>query len=143
VELVVVIGIMAVLVAQSMATFLGLREAADHRRVESNVRNAFAAARVYYSVEVAYTSDPLAMETVEPAFTWNDAPLDDSADRKAIYVAAHDSGQTLVLAGRSEQRCFFLRDEPNGPITGSYYAYDASGPCLEPDPSLYGPSWTD
>lgn len=143
VELVVVLGILAILIVQSFTTFVGLRERANNRRAESNVRNAFAAARIYYNVDVSYTGDPTLMETVEPAFVWQDAPLAPADDDTAIYVAAYDSGQTLVLAGRTDERCFFLRDAATGPPSGLYYSYNSSGACIEPDVSLYGDSWSD
>jgi hypothetical protein len=138
VELLVVMGIITALVVQSVFWAHRLSVLASERQAQANIRGAFEAARVYYSSEFAYTADPAQLERVEPAYGWQDSPLDSTSGDTAVFVAVADGGQTLVLATRAEDRCFFLRDAVDG---GSFAVVPMGGACAEPPLAAYGDSW--
>ncbi|HEX8581908.1 MAG TPA: prepilin-type N-terminal cleavage/methylation domain-containing protein [Acidimicrobiales bacterium] len=140
VELLVVLAVMAVVVAQATANFTALRERADDRRAQSNLRNGLAAARIYYNIDLAYTADPLLMRDVEPALGWMALPPGIGNDPKDVYLAVEDAGQTLLLGNRStDGRCFWLRDAPDS--LGYYAAFEVGGTCAPPAPADFVSSW--
>jgi type IV pilus assembly protein PilA len=147
IELMVVVLIIAVLLAIAIPTFLGARNRANDRAVESNVRNAFSAVRVYYTDRMMYTADPAAMQGVEPSLAWTNAALDGTQPPNTIHVEVRDvplTGQTVIVAGRSKAgRCYFLRDVMNGATTGTHYQAKApvGGSCDVPADA--DPSWDD
>jgi type IV pilus assembly protein PilA len=80
IELMVVVLIIAILIAIAIPTFLGLRRRAQDRAAQSNLRNAFTAAKAYYTDCDSY--DPVAPcggvfnaaegTTIEPSLLWAD-----------------------------------------------------------------------
>lgn len=149
VELMVVVLIVAILIAIAIPTFLGARQTANDRAVQSNVRNAFTATRVYYNENLAYSGDPAVMRGVEPSLSWTASSLDDSTPSHAVQLLVFDTpdpAQTVVVVGRTRSgRCFYLRDVMGGTGAGTYYQRDVSGAvsCPVIDPTLItGESWS-
>lgn len=141
VELLVVLAVIAVVVAQATANFTALRERADDRRAQSNLRNGLAAARIYYNIDLAYTADPFAMRDVEPALAWKALPPAAGDDPKDVFLAVEDAGQTLLLGNRStDGKCFWLRDAPDS--LGYFAAYEVGGACAPPAPADFVDSWS-
>lgn len=140
VEMLVVLAVMAVLSAQSVASFGTLRERADDRSTQSNLRNGLAAARIYYNIDLAYTADPAEMRLVEPGLNWqNVAPVTGDPSTE-IFVTTEDADQTLVLAARSAGgKCFWLRDAPDS--LGYYAAFEVGGACPQPPTAAYLQAW--
>jgi type IV pilus assembly protein PilA len=133
IELMVVVLIIAVLIAIAIPTFMGARRTANDRATQANVRNAFAATRIYYNEKLSYTTDTVAMQGVEPSLLWTTSALDGASPSQAVRIevfadASSGPDQVVVVSGRSAQgRCFYLRDIMGGTNAGTYYARDVSG----------------
>jgi type IV pilus assembly protein PilA len=142
IELMVVVLIIAVLIAIAIPTFLGARRTANDRATQANVRNAFTATRVYYNEKLAYTTDTVAMQGVEPSLLWTASALTASTPSRSVRIAVYNTpstAQTVVVSARtSEGRCFYLRDVMGGATAGTYYQRDISGAaqCPDVDPAL-------
>ncbi len=65
IELMVVVLIIAILIAIAIPTFLGARTRSQDRAVQSNIRNGFAAEKVVYTDDEAYTTDAAKLSAVE------------------------------------------------------------------------------
>src|SRR2546429_6088761 len=74
IELMVVVLIIAILLAIAIPTFLGSREKAQDRAAQSNLRNALAAEKTYYTDGQTYTTDASALRGVEPNLPWGTDP---------------------------------------------------------------------
>jgi len=152
IELMVVVLIIAILLLLGIPSYLGARERANDRAVQSNVRNAFTATRVFYNESLEYTEDAAKMRAVEPSLDWTTTVLDASSPQAAIFIKTYDqptgtTKQTVVVIGRTNTgRCFYLRDVMGGSIAGTYYDRqgDSSGTCPVPvDPATVAAgSWT-
>lgn len=151
IELMVVVLIIAVLIAIAIPTFMRTRQAANDRAVQSNVRNAFTAARVYYNEHLTYSAAVGDMLPEEPSLTWTNTPLVRGVTASTIYIATADyptSLQTVVVGGRSSDgRCFFIRDVMGGATAGTFFTQDItqSASCVAPDPTndaLWSPQWS-
>jgi type IV pilus assembly protein PilA len=71
IELMVVVLIIGILVAIALPTFLGARQRAEDRAAQSNLRNAVAAAKTFFTDKDTYTGFTVAQGLlVEPSITW-------------------------------------------------------------------------
>jgi len=147
IELMVVVLIIAILIAIAIPTFLGARQRAGDRAVESNVRNAFTATRIYYTDKQYYTTSATEMIQIEPSLSWVTTPLDGSSAENSVFISVYDipsTAQTVIVGARTSiGRCFFLKDVMGGATSGTYFAKNVSGnaTCSAPDPA--DPSWGD
>lgn len=141
IELMVVVLIIAILIAIAIPTFLGARTRAQDRQAQSNLRNAFAAEKVVYTDDQAYTATPATLTAVEPSlnYTAGTTPPDVAATApKNIYVNVDGSG-VLTLAARSKSgTCFYMKDSAAAPTT-----FAESATCVaSTDAGLtYGTEW--
>ncbi|MGH2710126.1 MAG: type IV pilin protein [Actinomycetota bacterium] len=72
IELMVVILIIAILIAIAIPTFLGLRQRAQNRAAQSNLRNAMTAAKAFYTDNETYVGFTEAVaEGIEPSLNFN------------------------------------------------------------------------
>jgi type IV pilus assembly protein PilA len=149
IELTVVVLVIAILLAVGIPTFLGAKQQTNDRAVQSTVRNAFTAARVYYTGKLEYTSDTVAMTTTEPTIIWTNTQLDGAQLQNTVYVETQNfpsTNQTVIVVGRSKAgRCFYLRDVMSGSGMGTFYeaSVPAGANCSVPllnDPG-WGSSW--
>src|SRR5438045_5646015 len=74
IELMVVVLIIAILLAIAIPTFLGSRSKAQDRAAQSNLRNALTAEKTYYTDAQAYTTDTVALASIEPNLTFGTDP---------------------------------------------------------------------
>jgi type IV pilus assembly protein PilA len=95
IELMVVVLIIAILIAIAIPTFLGLRERAQNRAAQSNLRNALTAAKAHFTDNESYVGFNVAAATaIEPSLTYNTA-----ATAVVGQVSIRDVGaNTIVLA---------------------------------------------
>lgn len=148
-ELMVVVLIIAILVAIAIPSYLGLRNRAGDRGVQSNVRNAFTATRIWYNGVLRYSAEPADMTRIEPAVRWTNDPLGPDAESTDVFIGVYDvpSGddQTVIVGGRtSAGRCFFIRDIMGGLEAGTFYDSELSvgqAACNPPAPD--SPAWQD
>lgn len=147
IELMVVVLIIAILLGIAIPTFFGTRRTANDRAVESNVRTAFTAARVYYNEKLEYSADTVEMTGVEPSIRWTNAPLDGSLSSNYIYVEVQDyptESQTVVVVGRSKSgKCFYMRDIMAGLDAGTHYQASVPGGANCSVPLIDDPGWAD
>jgi type IV pilus assembly protein PilA len=97
IELMVVVLIIAILIAIAIPTFLGLRERAQDRAAQAELRDALTAAKAYYTDDETYDGfDAAEGEDIEPSLTWGAAG---STDVVGVVVANDDD---VVLTRQSE-----------------------------------------
>src|SRR5579875_1607306 len=75
IELMVVVLIIAILLAIAIPTFLGARNSANARAVQSNLRNALTAEQTIWTNAQGFSNDTsttptTGLDSVEPALTW-------------------------------------------------------------------------
>ena len=114
IELMVVVLIIAILIAIAIPTFLGARERAQDRQAQSNLRNAFAAEKVVYTDDQAYTTNAATLSGIEPSLTYAANAVPVASTPKTIYVDV--TGTTLTIGAKSKSgKCFYMQDSANAP----------------------------
>lgn len=119
IELMVVVLIIAILIAIAIPTFLGLRQRAQDRAAQSNLRNGLTAAKAFFTDNetfVGFDSDldgsVAANEgagDIEPSLTWN------AGATVAGEVSIGDlGGDTVVLTTESQSGTFFCIGDDAG-----------------------------
>ena len=145
IELMVVVLIIAILIAIAVPTFLGARKKAQARAAQSNVRNAYSAAKVFFTdnekfstntTEGTVTSLTTELLNIEPSLTYNTAAS--TSNPKQIGVATANTVGTVVVNGvvcltsyGADGMYYTLRDISIGNNAGvSYWKSDtAAGAC--------------
>jgi type IV pilus assembly protein PilA len=131
VELMVVIFIISILVVIALPTLLGARTRAYDRAAQSDVRNAFAAEKAYYSDTLTYTTNPAAMTAIEAAITYLDG--DTPLVTGVAYLHLHPIPNELFVSAMSVSgTCWYLREIDGG---GAQFASDAA--CGVADTQVY------
>jgi type IV pilus assembly protein PilA len=103
IELMVVVLIIAILIAIAIPTFLGLRERAQDRAAQSDLRNAMTAAKAFYTDDETYTGFVVATaEATEPSLNW------------VLGAPAVDTDQTGIDDGTTGTTARFLRHSASG-----------------------------
>jgi type IV pilus assembly protein PilA len=75
IELMVVVLIIGILIAIALPTFLGARQKAQNRAAQSDLRNALAAAKTFFTDQDSYSPGgtnfaPADGTAIEPSLTW-------------------------------------------------------------------------
>ena len=124
IELMVVVLIIGILVAIALPTFLGARKRAQDKAAESNLRNAIAAAKTFFTDNDAYKTvapapvtqfDAATAKLIEPSLTWADGGV---ATINVVSIKL-DTATTIVmstLSGSGTPFCIADND-----TTGSFY----------------------
>src|SRR5437899_10943784 len=90
IELMVVVLVIAILIAIAIPTFLGARKRAQDRAVQSNLRNALTAEKVYYTDAQAYAdsvgANGTALTSIEPSLTYSNAVSSSNARQVQVGV---------------------------------------------------------
>jgi type IV pilus assembly protein PilA len=123
IELMVVVLIIGILVAIALPTFLGARKRAQDKAAESNLRNAIAAAKTFFTDQDVYTGfNAAAGATIEPSLTWNNNAPPSLVNQVSVrdVTATH-----LVLATQSASTTFFCIADDSSTGT-SYGKVDAA-----------------
>jgi len=106
----VVVLIIAILIAIAIPTFLGLRERAQDRAAQSNLRNAMTAAKAYFTDGETYVGFSAEAAAIEPSLTWNTAAVSTQNT-----VSIRDQGaNTVTLSTLSTSGAFFCLADVNG-----------------------------
>jgi len=135
IELMTVILIVGVLVVMALPTFLGARTRGSDVAVQSDVRNAFAAEKAYYTDNLTYTTDPATMTAIEAAITYVDG--DTPLVTGVAYLHLHPIPNEIYVSAMSESgTCFYLREIDGG---GGRFAADAA--CGVADIQVYTNAW--
>ena len=105
VHLAISVVMIPVMAAIAIPTFLGAQERAQDRAVQSDLRNAFTAERVYFVDHERWTDDPAELAAIEPSITFQRASVPAGTDVISVVV----DGDVVALAGRSASgTCFYL-----------------------------------
>jgi type IV pilus assembly protein PilA len=134
IELMVVV-LIGVLITIALPTFLGTRIRAYDAAAHSDIRNAFAAEKAYYSDNVTYTTNPATMTAIEAAITYvaGDTPL----VTDVVYLDLDPIPNTIYVSALSESgTCFYLREINGG---GAGFASDPA--CGVADTQTYNSGW--
>jgi prepilin-type N-terminal cleavage/methylation domain-containing protein len=135
IELMTVILIVGVLVVIALPTLLGARTRASDVAVQSDVRNAFAAEKAYYTDNLTYTTDPATMTAIEAAITYVDG--DTPLVTGVAYLHLHPIPNEIYVSAMSVSgTCFYLREIDGG---GARFAADAA--CGVADIQVYTSAW--
>ena len=127
----VVIFIISILVVIALPIFLGARTRALDRAAQSDVRNAFAAEKAFYSDTLTYTTNPAAMTAIEAAITYVDG--DTPLTTGVAYLHLHPVPNELFVSAMSVSgTCWYLREIDGG---GAQFASDAA--CGVADTQVY------
>ena len=114
IELMVVVLIIAILIAIAIPTFLGLRERAQNRSAQSDLRNGLTAAKAFYTDSDSYLGfDAAEGEDIEPALTWDDLAV---ATEGNVSVPAASTATAVVLATRSASGDFYCIADNAGTV---------------------------
>ncbi|MGH2680575.1 MAG: type II secretion system protein [Actinomycetota bacterium] len=135
IELMVVVLIIGFLVVLALPTFIGARERAWDRATQSNIRNAFAAEKAYYSDTLTYTTDPAQMTAIEAAITYLDG--DTPLVTGVAYLHLHPGPNELFVSAMSVSgMCWYLREIDGG---GARFASDPA--CGVADTQTFTDRW--
>ena len=108
IEIMVVVLVIGLLISIALPTFLGARERAQDRGVQTDVRNAFLAERVYYTDAATYTEDTPLLDDIEPALDYVVGDVPAAVGNE--YVHVHAGPNELFVSGRSVSgTCFYIR----------------------------------
>jgi type IV pilus assembly protein PilA len=138
IELMVVVLIIAILLAIAIPTFLGARNSANARSMQSNLRNALTAEQTNWTNTQSFSTS---LSTIEPSLTWTGvgdtvttAPT--AKGGNTVYVTTEDTAQGVDIQGyASDGNCYsiYQSDDPSY----SFTAYGANiGVCVAPSAAL-------
>lgn len=138
IELMVVVMIIAILIAIAVPTFLNVRQKAQNRQAESNLRNAYTNAKGIYSDSTDWgTVNTTNLAAAEPSLTFQATA---STTAKQISVTASTAG--IVLAARSASgTCYVLRENEGSGAeygTGSCDSGSVGSVTFAADPTTGG-----
>ncbi len=133
IELMVVVLIIAILVAIAIPTFLGQRKNAQDSAAKSNVRNALATEKAYFSVNQVFTATTADLAAIEPNL------FGTGADPVTVTIGA--GGVSVCLVQQSDGGDYFAVWD--GTTAGTVYYKAAAAPTTAPCPVAQpGAPWT-
>lgn len=113
IELMVVVLIIAVLLAVAVPTFLGVRNRADDRAAQSDLRIAHTNEMVWLADDTSgFTDDLLELRELDASIDWTDDFADVVSRPGSVYVrlATVAGSDAVVLGTRSRpSTCFWIR----------------------------------
>ena len=113
IELMVVVLIIAILLAIAIPTFLGARQRANDRAVQSNLRNAHTNELAFYTDHQVFTADPSELDEMDTSLAWTNARADMALSPRSIYVVLQTTNRpddTVIVGGKAVNgRCFWIR----------------------------------
>ena len=117
IELMVVVLIIGILIAIALPTFLGARARAQNRAAQSNLRNALAAGKTYFTDGQTYVGFDAAgiAAGIEPSLTW---VLTDGVATVNTVTINTASATNLEMSTKSASGAFYcVLDISTGPGT--------------------------
>jgi type IV pilus assembly protein PilA len=128
IELMVVVLIIGILIAIALPTFLGARQRAQDRAAQSDLRNAMAAAKTFFTDKDTYTgfSETVGAQ-IEPSLTWVAGGTASTTAAPAVSVSVNTAGTQVGMARMSASgTCFYIRDDSTA---GTTYGSSSSAAC--------------
>jgi type IV pilus assembly protein PilA len=144
-ELMVVVLIIAILIAIAIPTFLGVRQRAQNRAAQSNLRNALMVEKSIYADARAYSNNVTAtgpLKLGEPSLTFRANGSMPASTAGSVYVYVPAGGASVRLGARSASgTCFYVRDVASGIGVGTFYGQNTT--CTAPSATtITGARWT-
>jgi type IV pilus assembly protein PilA len=136
IELMVVVLIIAILIAIAIPTFLGARQRAQNRAVQSNLRNGLTAAKTMFTDNESYLDTSVAvtiadLTAIEPSLTFQSA-----LSLKPKQVTVIPTATVIKLNARSNSGdCYWIQDSST---TGTSFG-KTTGTCTATEPATYSP----
>ena len=126
IELMVVVLIIGILIAIALPTFLGARHRAQDRAAQSDLRNAIAAAKTYFTNGDTYVGfNPAAAAAVEPSLTWQGNAA--AAVVGTTYIDVATATEVTMSELSASGTVFCLDDNTNtGTTKGNVDAHGAA-----------------
>ena len=117
IELMVVVLIIGILIAIALPTFLGARQRAQDKAAQSNLRNAIAAAKTFYTDGETYVGFDAAGVAVgiEPSLTW--VLADAAATQNTVTLNTFTTTTIEMSALSASGSAFCILDVSTGPGT--------------------------
>ena len=116
IELMVVVLIIGILIAIALPTFLGARKRAQDRAAQSNLRNAIAAAKTFFTDNDIYTNfNAAAAAGIEPSLTWVDGG---AAAINEVHIKLASATQVVMTTLSGSTTPFCIADDST---TGTHY----------------------
>jgi type IV pilus assembly protein PilA len=132
----VVVLIIAILIAIAIPTFLGARQRAQDRAVQSELRNALTNEKITYTDNQTYDTSAVNMKALDPSLDWGG---------KLTIVVGDSSIGTKDMVCVSEVSksgtIFSLADIALGPNAGVYKGKVACPAASEANFSGLGSNW--
>jgi type IV pilus assembly protein PilA len=107
IELMVVVAVLAILIAISLPLFIGARGRAQNRAAQASLRNAFAAAKVFYTDQETYSSFDGSAPGIEPSLTWVTDYASLVQDGGNTIAIIQDSGNDVLLVAWSQSGMYY------------------------------------
>jgi type IV pilus assembly protein PilA len=120
IELMVVVGIIAILLAIAIPTFLASRGKAQDRSAQSSLRNTLTAAKSLYTDSQDYsTVTQTAMQTAEPSLTYGASSSTASTGPTNVSLNGGSTGSKIFYAAAlsSSGVCYYIKDDINAGTT--------------------------
>ena len=141
IELMVVVLIIGILIAIAIPTFLGARQRAQDRAAQSSLRNALTNAKAIYTDHEDYANaNAAALASAEPSLTFKDGGNSTGPTNISDAPGTSPSTAWLGAALSKSGKCFYIKDQTNGPGTtfASVAAPSPAGTCDASSPPAAG-----
>jgi type IV pilus assembly protein PilA len=130
IELMVVVGIIAILLAIAIPTFLASRGKAQDRSAQSSLRNAVTAAKTLFTDSNDYSAaTDTTLATAEPSLQFKAAGTASAGPTQVSVNGGSATSSTFYAASlSSSNKCYMIRDVAvSGTTGGTMYAIAPSG----------------
>ncbi len=108
-EVTVALLIVAIFLAIAVPLFLGARASAQDGAAQGDLRNAFTAARTYYTGRLSYAGLTVGkLATIEPSITFQEGPV--GAGGRQVSFTAPDAGTVVFAAWSATSTCWYMVD---------------------------------
>ena len=140
IELMVVVLIIGILIAIALPTFLGARTRAQDRAAQSNLRNALATAKSFFTDNDTYTGfNETAAGNSEPSLTWEDTPVAPYV-KGTVYIVQASASDLHIEALSASGKYFALHDN-TAAGGGTKYCSGAAFGDVDSAAECTGASW--
>ena len=140
IELMIVVGIIAIMIAIAIPTFLGSRQKAQDRAAQANLRTGLTAIKTAYIDSQSYVTAASQLASIEPTLDFVTGAGASSTSRQEIAVNAVDDQDVGLAVLAADGVCWQLFDAAEG-AAGTTYGSARSGACKAPTAPLTATTW--
>jgi type IV pilus assembly protein PilA len=141
IELMIVIGIIAVLLSVAMPTFLGSRQKAQDRAAQADLRVGLTAIRTAYIDGQSYVTAATQLASVEPDLSYVTGPGASSSGSGHLAVNAVDDQNVGMSVLAADGVCWELFDSTASGTTYGSVPHRTGTTCTAPASPLSATSW--